>query len=135
VTVVVTRPDGTTQEWCLWLADDPVLRSRGLMQVTDPDLGGADGMLFSYSEDSSVPFWMRGTPLALSIAWYAGDGAFVDSTDMEPCPDDVADAACPRYGPASPYRRAIEVPQGQLDELGLVDGSTIELGDDCTAAA
>lgn len=132
VTVIVTRPDGTTEEWCLWMADDATLRGRGLMAVTDPELGGAEGMVFSFPEDGSGSFWMRNTPLPLSIAFYDGGGAFVSSVGMEPCPAETADNACPRYAAAGAYRTAIEVPAGQLSELGLVDGSTIELSDDCT---
>ena len=129
VTVTVTRPDGSTEEWCLWLADDPGLRARGLMFVTDPDLGGAPGILFRYPEDTSGDFWMRDTLLPLSIAWYDGAGSLVSSTDMVPCPDEGTD--CPHYPSAGPYRYAIEVPQGELDDLGLVDGSTIALGGHC----
>jgi len=135
VTLIVTRPDGTTEELCLWLADNGALRAKGLMGVTDPALGGADGMLFTFGDDTSGAFWMRGTPLPLSIAWYAGDGAFVDSTDMDPCPDDTADAACPRFGPASPYRYAVETASGALADLGLVEGSTVQLGDACSLDA
>jgi uncharacterized membrane protein (UPF0127 family) len=135
VTLIVTRPDGTTEEWCLWLADSSILRAEGLMGVTDPELGGAAGMVFSFGEDSSGAFWMRNTPLPLSIAWYDGEGDLVSSADMDPCPADVADAACPRFTPGGPYRYAIETPKGALDDLGLVEGSTIELGDTCTVAA
>jgi uncharacterized membrane protein (UPF0127 family) len=135
VTLVVTRPDGTTEELCLWLADTGALRAKGLMGVTDPDLGGADGMLFTFSDDTAGAFWMRSTPLPLSIAWYAGDGAFIATADMEPCPDDTADAACPRFGPASPYRYAVEAPSGALADLGLVEGSTVELGGACSLTA
>jgi uncharacterized membrane protein (UPF0127 family) len=130
VTVTVTRPDGSTEEWCLWLADDPELRAKGLMFVTDPDLGGAPGILFWYPEDTRGDFWMRNTLLPLSIAWYDGAGGLVSSTDMAPCPDGGTD--CPHYASAGPYRYAIEVPQGELDDLGLIDGSTIALGGHCS---
>lgn len=135
VTLRVTRPDGTVEEWCLWLADSAASRAEGLMRVTDPELGGAAGMVFSFAEDTSGAFWMRNTPLPLSIAWYDGEGDLVSSTDMDPCPADAADTACPRHAPGRPYRYAIEVPQGRLADLGLADGSTIELGDTCVLAA
>jgi uncharacterized membrane protein (UPF0127 family) len=135
VTLIVTRPDGTIEEWCLWLADSSVLRAEGLMGVTDPELGGAAGMVFAFAEDTSGAFWMRNTPLPLSIAWYDAGGHLVSSTDMDPCPADVADAACPRFAADGPYRYAIETPKGALDDLGLVEGSTIELADTCSLAA
>ncbi len=133
VTLVVTAADGTTSRWCVWLADTELLRQRGLMGVTDPELGGLAGMLFRFDQDSTDRFWMRDTPLALSIAWYDASGRFVSSTDMAPCPGDAA--TCPTYGATGPYRDAIEVPQGQLGASGLVQGSTISVGDRCDAPA
>ena len=135
VTLVVTRPDGTTEEWCLWLADNSILRAKGLMDVTDPDLGGAAGMVFAFSADTSGAFWMSATPMPLSVAWYDSEGRFVSDADMDPCPDDTADDACPRYAAARPYRYAIETPQGRLADLGLVEGSTIELAETCLVTA
>ena len=38
-------------EWCLLLARTDLQRARGLMQVTDPTLGGYNGMLFRYDND------------------------------------------------------------------------------------
>ncbi|HEY6533185.1 MAG TPA: DUF192 domain-containing protein [Acidimicrobiales bacterium] len=134
ITLVVTRPDGTTEELCLWLADTSALRAQGLMGVTDPELGGAAGMVFSFPEDASGAFWMRNTLLQLSIAWYDGQGRFVSDADMDPCPADTVDEACPRFAADGPYRYAIETPKGGLADLGLVEGSTIELGSPCTVA-
>jgi hypothetical protein len=51
---------------------------------------------------------------------------------MEPCPEGVDD--CPTYGPGAAYRYAVEVARGGLDDLGLVDGSTVALGSSCSAA-
>nr|WP_249420259.1 DUF192 domain-containing protein [Rhabdothermincola salaria] len=129
VTVVVTQPDGSVQEWCLWLADESAERSRGLMNVTDPDLGGKAGMVFTYETDTSNGYWMRDTPLPLTIAYVAADGSVVSTADMEPCPEDAE--TCPSYPPDGPYRYAVEVPQGRLDDLGIVDGSRVTLGDAC----
>lgn len=123
--VTVTRPDGTTVELCLLLADTDARRSRGLMEVTD--LAGYDGMLFSWPEPTSSAFYMFNTVLPLSIAFYGEDGRFVSSADMDPCPAaDVAD--CPLTFADGPYRQAVEVPQGQLTPLGMVEGSTLSVG-------
>jgi uncharacterized membrane protein (UPF0127 family) len=132
VVLTVTRPDGSTVEVCVWLADDGEERSVGLMDVGDPDLGGKAGMVFVYAEDVQGSFWMRDTLLPLSIAFVDADGEVVSSTDMEPCPAGVTD--CPTYPPAGPYRMALEVPQGELPDLGVVDGSRLVLGGDCAAA-
>ena len=129
VTVVVTLPDGRTREWCMWLADTPELRAQGLMGVTDPGLGGAAGMVFAFPGDTSAGFWMKDTPMPLSIAWYPVDGPLVSTADMEPCPAGTAN--CPVYEPGGPYRYAVEVPQGTLSGFGLVEGSRLALGDAC----
>jgi uncharacterized membrane protein (UPF0127 family)/predicted small secreted protein len=133
VTLVVTMPDGRTVEWCVWLADEQAERAKGLMFVEDPELGGKAGVVFLYDDDNRGPFWMRNTRLPLSIAYVAADGSLVSTADMEPCPDEQAN--CPTYPAAGPYRMALEVPKGRLAEVGVVEGSRLELGGDCPAEA
>lgn len=120
----VVATDGAVCELCLWVAATPEQRARGLMGVTD--LGGADGMVFRYDAATDSRFWMRNTPQALSIAFFAADGSFVSATDMEPCLQG-SDADCPRYGAAASFTDAIEVPLGGLGELLIGPGSRLEL--------
>lgn len=123
VAAEVTAADGDVCQLCLWLAETDVQRSRGLMGVTD--LGPADGMMFLYQSPSTGTYWMRDTPMPLSIAFLSG-GVFVSSTDMAPCLDSP-EAGCPVYGAAGPFTAAVEVPTGQLDELGIAEGSQVEV--------
>jgi uncharacterized membrane protein (UPF0127 family) len=116
----------TPTEECALLAATEEQRARGLMEVTD--LEGYPGMVFRYTADSTGAYYMRNTPMPLSIAWFAADGSFVSSADMAPC-DDRTD--CPTYGAAAPYRYALEVPQGQLAALGIGPGSKLELTGAC----
>jgi uncharacterized membrane protein (UPF0127 family) len=125
VVIEVVRDDGTTEEFCVWLAETSDQRQRGLMQVTS--LGGADGMLFRFGADHSGSFWMKDTVLPLSIAFFAGDGAFVSATDMEPCPP--ASESCPLYQADGPYSDALEVVQGDLASLGVGPGSRLSVTD------
>ncbi len=120
---LVTAADGATCELCVWLADTASQRSRGLMFVTD--LGAADAMAFVYPEPRTGTFWMKNTVLPLSIAFFAPDGAFLSSFDMEPC----TEPQCPNYRTADDFLVAVEVPRGELGEFGLVVGSTLELLD------
>jgi uncharacterized protein len=115
ITITVTRPDGTVEQHCVWLADDEASRERGLMGVSDSGLGGRPGMLFRFPADTTTAFWMKDTLLPLSIAWFDADGAFVSSTDPA----------------ARPYRLALEVPQGGLEPLGLETGSSLRAGGAC----
>lgn len=112
--------------WCLLAALDAQQRGRGLMEVTD--LQGYSGMVFVYDEDVENGFYMRNTPTPLSIAWIAADGEVVTIKDMEPC-DDRSD--CPTYPSDGRYRYAIEVFQGDLDELGITEDATVTVGGRC----
>jgi uncharacterized protein len=129
----VTLRSGDVCAVCLWVAETALQRQRGLMGVTD--LGVADGMAFVYDDPTNGQFWMRDTPLPLSIAFFADDGRFVSAEDMEPCLTGPSNA-CLRYSAARPYVTAIEVPQGGLGDLGIGPGSRLELftGPGCDAA-
>jgi uncharacterized membrane protein (UPF0127 family) len=120
----ITDADGEVCEVCLWLADAAAERGRGLMGVTD--LGDAVGMAFRFEEPTSGSFYMFQTPTPLSIAWFAPDGGYVGSADMQPCLDQAA-GECPLYSPDGQYDVAIEVFEGGLEPLGLGVGSRVEL--------
>ena len=121
-----TDSDGTVCELCLWIAEDGEQRARGLMGVTD--LGRADGMAFTYPTPTTGAFWMKNTLMPLSIAFFDGDGRYLDAFDMEPCTADP----CERYPTPSGFVVAVEVAQGDLERLKLVPGATLELlGGEC----
>ena len=117
---------------CLLVAGSTELRGRGLMHVTDRSLGGYDGMLFSFPEETTGTFWMRSTPMPLSIAFFDADGDVVSTADMAPCGDS---SSCPAYTADGPYRYAVEVPKGRLPALGVTDGATLEVGGRCAPAS
>ncbi len=126
---IAFRVEGATAsaaERCALLAETADQRARGLMNRTD--LAGHDGMVFRFESDTSGSFWMKDTPLPLSIAWFDSSGVFVSSADMEPCLDQPS---CPTYSPERPYRYALEVPQGELPALGVGPGSRLVLQGPC----
>ncbi|HMJ76648.1 MAG TPA: DUF192 domain-containing protein [Iamia sp.] len=120
---IVEGPDGEPIVLCVLVAETPAQRQRGLMEVTD--LGGYDGMLFRFPDDSDGGFWMKDTVLPLSIAYLDADGAVVSTADMDPCPPGTA--RCPSYPADGPYRMALEVEQGDLAPLALEQDSTARL--------
>ncbi|MBV8161467.1 MAG: DUF192 domain-containing protein [Acidimicrobiia bacterium] len=111
---------------CAILAETQQQQARGLQQRTD--LGGYAGMLFVFPSDTTVTFWMRNTPLPLSIAWFDSTGRFVSQSDMVPCADRPD---CPVYAAARAYRYALEVPRGGLTGLGVGPGAQIVVGGGC----
>jgi uncharacterized membrane protein (UPF0127 family) len=130
VAIALMGPDGEVAGWCVLLAGTGDQRQRGLMEVTD--LGGYAGMLFVWDADSSSSFYMRNTPTPLSIAWFDADGTLVSMADMDPCPDIEG---CPTYPSGGSYRFALEVPQGSLEDVGVVGGSRVAVGGSCADRA
>jgi uncharacterized membrane protein (UPF0127 family) len=126
VEATVERAAGERRALCVMVADTDQERERGLMGVTD--LAGYDGMVFVWTEDSTSSFYMRNTPTPLSIGWFDAEGAFVSDADMDPCGDVEG---CTLYSATGPYRFAVEVPQGELDRLGVGEGSRLALGGRC----
>lgn len=111
---------------CALLAATETQRARGLMEVTD--LGGYDGMLFRFDSETSGAFYMKNTPMPLSIAFFDAEGRLVSATDMEPC---LGRSDCPLYRSSAPYQYALEVPRGRLGSLGIGPGSAIRVGGEC----
>lgn len=129
VAVEVSPGDGMASvqaALCALLADTDAERARGLMEVEDLD--GYDGMLFRFADDTTARFHMADTRIPLSIAWFDAAGHFVSSAEMPPCPDGEE---CPTYGPDRPYRLALEVPAGDLADMGIGPGSRISAGGTC----
>lgn len=112
---------------CALLAETQAQQGLGLMNRTD--LGGYDGMIFKFASDTNGAFYMKDTPLPLSIAFFDATGQFVSTTDMAPC---IRQASCPTYSAARPYRWALEVPQGALPRLAIGPGTRLVAGGACT---
>jgi uncharacterized protein len=113
-------------ECCALLAQTPEQHGRGLMHRRD--MAGYDAMLFDFCGPHTGTFWMKDTPMPLSIAWFDASGNFVSADDMEPCLDR---SQCPSYAAAAPYRYALEVPRGGLAGLGVGPGSRLSTTPAC----
>jgi len=124
VVVTVIDSSGKSCTLCLMAATTEAQRERGLMEVTDPELGGYDGMLFEFPDDQDGAFWMRNTPMPLSIAYFDRVGEVVSITDMAPCADK---ASCPSYPAGATFRYALEVPKGQLGDALVAKGSRMTI--------
>lgn len=98
------------------VADDPESRARGLMGRTE--LGETEGMLFVFESSEPRSFWMKDTPLPLSIAYIDERWTIREIHDMEPRSLEPVPS---RF----PARYALEVNQGAFERLGIEPGDRI----------
>jgi uncharacterized membrane protein (UPF0127 family) len=98
------------------VADTPALRQQGLMHRKG--LRPNSGMLFVFDEKAGHCFWMKNTPLPLTIAFLADNGEIVNLADMQPHSEQNH---CPR----APIRYALEMQQGWFQQRGIKPGTAI----------
>lgn len=98
------------------VADTPHARTVGMMyrESTPPN----HGMLFVFEDKGVHCFWMRNTPLPLSIAFIDDDGTISHIADMAP----KSDAS---HCPPRPVRYALEMEKGWFAKKGMKAGSRI----------
>lgn len=92
-------------------------RNRGLMfrEHLAPD----HGMLFVFEDDTSTCFWMKNTPLPLTIAFIDTQGVIINLRDMQP----HSEAS---HCPARPMRYALEMRQGWFLGYGISAGQQVK---------
>jgi uncharacterized membrane protein (UPF0127 family) len=119
-TLAITTTDGSRIDVFAELAITPEERSQGLMGRTElePD----SGMLFVIPPPGRG-FWMKDTPVALTIAFIATCGEIVDLIDMEPLSQEVKNAS-------QPYGFALEMEQGWFSDNGVAVGDVVEIPPD-----
>lgn len=95
------------------IADSPTERAHGLMgrKTLDAD----HGMLFVYPSAEPHFFWMKDTPLPLSIAFLDAQGTIIRLADMQPFDTHTT----PSGGPA---QYALEMEQGWFAAHGVAEG-------------
>jgi uncharacterized membrane protein (UPF0127 family) len=103
------------------VANTPQEQEKGLMGVEK--LPADEGMAFVFDGLTDSTFWMKDTPVPLSIAFVDGNGRVIGMRDMQPCEADP----CPTYGIDEPYAVAIEANLGWFDQAGVEVGDHAEL--------
>lgn len=91
-------------------------RTQGLMhrRVMAPN----EGMIFAFPQTDMHCFWMKNTPLPLSIAFLDEKGTIISIDEMAPETED-------NHCPARPARFALEMNAGWFKAKGLKPGATI----------
>jgi len=96
-------------------ATEPAMK-HGLMGRTSlpPD----HGMLFVFPRPAPQCFWMKDTPLPLSIAFITAGGAILSIDDMQSYSEAV-------HCPPGPILYALEMPQGWFAQAGIAAGVSV----------
>jgi uncharacterized membrane protein (UPF0127 family) len=94
----------------------PADRSRGLQHRES--LPDDHGMLFVFPHERVLTFWMKDTPLPLSIAFADAGGRIVRIADMEPL------SAAP-VSSGQPARFALEMSRGWFERRGVFVGDAL----------
>jgi len=100
------------------VARTPEERQTGLMYRQT--LAPQHGMLFVFPEEAPRTFWMKNTPIPLSIAYISRDGIIQSIQQMTP----NSEMPVPSRLPA---KYALEVNQGEFRELGISPGAQVML--------
>ena len=91
-------------------------RSQGLMHRRA--LAPNQGMIFAFPQTATHCFWMKNTPLPLSIAFLDEKGTIISIDEMAPETED-------NHCPARPARFALEMNAGWFKDKGLKAGAVI----------
>jgi uncharacterized membrane protein (UPF0127 family) len=103
------------------IADDSSERARGLMGRTS--MPADAGMVFVFPMNTRDAFWMKGTLIPLSVAFYDEGGRIRRILDMTPCRSEP----CPVYNPGISYRGALEVNRGAFQRWGVRTGDVLRV--------
>lgn len=88
--------------------------ARGLSGLDDV----GEGMLFSWPDDAPRVFWMKGTPMPLSVAFLDSTGVVLQIEHMAPETETF-------HWSRLPAREGLEVKQGDFERLGIKPGSRV----------
>ena len=111
-------------EFFLEVANSAEKRQVGLMGRES--MGRDRGMLFVFSEERVLGFWMKNTLIPLDIIFVDSGLTVVDVQTMRP-EHEIAPAPLPTYTSAAPALYAIEVNEGVAAECGIEPGDAVEL--------
>jgi uncharacterized membrane protein (UPF0127 family) len=114
--LTITAPEGKTVTLRVEVARTEAERNRGFMRRKRiPD---GTGMVFVFERDERLRFWMKDTPVPLSIAYIDSAGTVREIYEMTPFSlAPVASAVSVRY--------ALEVPRGWFARAGIRVGAQI----------
>jgi len=114
----ITTLDGVVVVLETLIADGTGERAIGFQGFPKLLLEDHPGILFIFDHENEGAFHMNNVGFDLDIAFFDGDGTLVGNALMTANSEDL-------YSTSVPYRYALEVPAGMLDELGIGADSTL----------
>ena len=121
----VTRLNVGAVEFELWIARSPAQQAQGLMNATASQLaplpdGTPRGMLFAFSREQILSFFMRDTFVALDLAYARADGTIVEVFELIPLSEALVVSG-------QPAQYALEAPAGTFLAQGIGPGTVIDV--------
>lgn len=115
--------NGTVVE--LLVADSDEERQRGLSGKDS--LAENQGMVFVFDEAGEYGFWMKDMKFAIDMIFLNNETVVTIHENVAPPGENPNVAELSVYKPSEPANRVIELPAGRARELGIEEGSTVEL--------
>jgi uncharacterized protein len=115
--LTIVAANGTTARLQVEVADTPEERQQGFMGRTEVPIDA--GMLFMLQE-CCRGFWMKDTPVALSVAFIERCGRIIHIADLEPFSETIVNAP-------GQYAFGLEVAQGWYDRNGITTGDIVRI--------
>ena len=107
------------------IADSYDKRSKGLMNRSS--LNKNSGMLFVYSSEQNLKFWMKNTKIPLSIAFFNKEKQLLEVIKM-PLPKDPNNLII--YQNSSPAKYALEMKLGWFQKNNISIGDKFKFSED-----
>lgn len=112
----------------VWIADDAATQEEGLMYVSNDQIADDQGMLFVFTSERQLSFWMRNTIIPLDIAYARTDGTIVQTWTMPPL-------TLQSFPSIEPAIYALEMKSGSFERLGIAKGDRLVIPDTLLKAA
>lgn len=113
---VIIRVAGTPAR--VRVSQTPEEMERGLMFTEN--LSPDEGMLFVFEREKPLRFWMKNTPLPLSVAFIDKRGRILDIRQMQPLDDKTLHVS------RQPAMYALEMNAGWFEKHGIKVGDRVE---------
>lgn len=116
-TLRIATPDARVHRFRVWIADNDMLRARGLMFVRS--LEDDQGMLFIYPAEQRIAMWMKNTYIPLDMLFIDSSGKIVHvAHDTEPLSLETIEST-------QPASAVLELKGGTAERLKIAPGARV----------